>query len=76
MLPAGVLSLLALCLSFDVVVGIAVGGYDGAALVTYHKGRFHIINGLSHSVPLDLFPSSCSPKITSSYCTHESTVDP
>ena len=64
------------CLSFDVGVGSASGVNDGAAPTTCHKGRCHMVNGCSRSIPLASLFGSGSPKITTSHCVHESTVGP
>ena len=74
-LPGWIVSLVAFCLSFDVVVSISTCVYDGAAPVICHKDHCHIVDGLLCSVFLDSFPGSYFPKITFSYYMHESTTE-
>ena len=76
MLGGWVVPLIPSCLSFDVGVGSASGIDDGASPTTCHKGRCHMVNGRSRSIPLDLLFGSGSPKITTSHCVHESTAGP
>ena len=76
MLGGWVVSLVPSCLAFDVGVGLASGVSDGAAPITCHKGRCHMIKGLSRSISIDSLSGLTSPKITSSHCVHESTADP
>ena len=70
-----VCSIVAAGLAADVLVYLASAVCYWAPEMMADEGRRHIIEGLSGSACQDLLRRSTTPKVTSSFCMHESTAE-